>query len=120
MSDGFRDFRGRVVLIALLRIAHVAGVVGIGAAVLDRHPVAASGFLPLLVFSGIAIAVLDRWANRAWLSQVSGLAVLLKVLVLAVLMLGGLFGETAFWGLLLFSVAVAHAPGRWRHRRLLG
>lgn len=120
MSEDFRDFRGRVVLIALLRIAHVVGVVGIGAAVLDRHPVAESGFLPLLIVSGVAIAALDQWSNRTWLTQSSGLAVLLKVLVLAALLLAGFFGEAAFWGLLLFSVAVAHAPGRWRHRRLLG
>lgn len=120
MSGGFRDFRGRVALIGLLRIAHVAGVVGVGAAVLDGRAVAADGFLFLLVASGGAIAALDAWAKRAWLGQLSGLAILAKAGLLAALVLAGIFGAAAFWGLLAFSVAAAHAPARLRHRRILG
>lgn len=120
MSGGFRDFRGRVALIALLRVAHVAGVVGVGAALLDGRPPAAGGFLMVLVASGAAIAVLDAWSNRAWVVQASGLAILAKMGLLAALLVADAFGAAAFWGLLAFSVAAAHAPGRVRHRRLLG
>lgn len=118
MSGSLRDFRGRVALIGLLRIAHVAGVVGVGAAVLDGRP--PDGFLFLLVASGGAIAALDAWSKRAWLGQFSGLAILAKAAVLAALVLAGIFGAAAFWGLLAFSVAAAHAPARLRHRRLFG
>ncbi len=120
MSGGFRDFRGRVALIGLLRIAHVVGVVGVGAALLDGRPLAADGFLLVLVASGGAIAVLDAWSNQAWFVQASGLAILAKMAVVATLVFAEAFGATAFWSLLAFSVAAAHAPGRIRHRRLLG
>lgn len=118
-GDGFRDFPGRVALIGLLRIVHAAGVVGVGAALLDGHAATAAGvFLLALVASGLAIALLDRWANRAYFRQASGLAVLLKATLLAGLSLAASFGAPAFWGFLVFSVAIAHAPGRVRHRRL--
>ncbi|HEX8962294.1 MAG TPA: hypothetical protein VF801_04760 [Rhodocyclaceae bacterium] len=117
-SGDFRDFPGRVALIGLLRIGHVAGVVGVGAAVL-RGEAATGPFLVLLVACGLAIAVLDRWSNRAYLRQISGLAVMLKAGLLIVLAAFAAFGALAFWGFLVFSVAIAHAPGRVRHRRVV-
>lgn len=114
----FRDFPGRVAVIALLRIGHVAGVVGVGAAVLHGEP-ATGAFLALLVGGGLGIALLDRWSNRAYLRQVSGVTVLLKTALLAALLASAAFDAGAFWSLLVFSVAVAHAPGRWRHRRFI-
>lgn len=118
-ADGFRNFPGRVALIGLLRVAHVAGVVGVGATVLAGHAATAAGaFLAALVASGLAIALLDAYANRAYFRQVSGLAVLAKAALVAALGLTALFGAWAFWSLLCFSVLLAHAPGRIRHRRL--
>jgi hypothetical protein len=117
-SGNFRDFPGRVALIGLLRIGHVVGVVGVGAAVLHGEAVAGP-FLALLVASGLGIAALDRWSNRAFLKQVSGLAVLLKIALLLAFAASATFGATAFWSLLIFSVAIAHAPGRVRHRRIV-
>lgn len=117
-SADFRDFPGRVGLIALLRIGHVAGIVGVGAALLHGEA-AAGSFLRLLLASGLGIAVLDRWSNRAYLKQVSGLIVLLKIAALTALMAFAAFDATAFWCLLILSVVAAHAPGRWRHRRVV-
>jgi hypothetical protein len=116
-ADGYRDFPGRVALIGLLRIGHVAGVVGLGAALLHGEP-ASGPVLSLLIGSGLGIALLDRWSNRSYLKQVSGLAVLLKAALLAALAALGGLGPIAFWGLLIFSVAIAHAPGRLRHRKV--
>lgn len=116
-SGDFRDFPGRVALIGLLRIGHVAGVVGVGAAVL-RGDAAVGIFVLMLIVSGAGIALLDRWSNGAYLKQVSGLAVLLKAALLAALAAFGAFGAPAFWALLIFSVAIAHAPGRVRHRKI--
>jgi len=117
-GEDFRDFPGRRLLIALLRIGHVAGVVGVGAAVL--HGEAVTGvFLSLLGGSGLGIALLDAYADRAYLRQTNGLAVMLKAALLAMLLAFAAFGPAAFWGLLILSVAVAHAPGRVRHRKLV-
>ncbi|HEX8987384.1 MAG TPA: hypothetical protein VF816_05445 [Rhodocyclaceae bacterium] len=117
-SGDHRDFPGRVALIALLRVGHVAGVVGLGSALLHGEP--PTGAFPLLlVVAGLGIALLDSWSNRAYLRQVSGLAVVLKAGLLAALAALGALGSPAFWGLLVFSVVIAHAPGRVRHRRML-
>lgn len=114
----FRDFPGRVALIALLRIGHVAGVVGVGAGILGAAS-APRAFFALLVGCGLGIGLLDAYANRTYLRQASGLAVLAKTAALAALVASASFGATAFWIFLIVSVAVAHAPGRLRHRRLI-
>lgn len=117
-SADFRDFPGRATLIGLLRIGHVAGVVGVGAAVLRGE--APTGAFPILLAAcGLGIATLDRWSNRAYLKQVSGLAVLLKIALVLALAAFAAFGAVAFWSLLVFSVAIAHAPGRVRHRKVV-
>lgn len=118
-AENRRDFFGRVLLINLLRALHLVGVVGLGAAALGIRPVSETTiFLGILVASGIFIAALDRWANSAYFCQLSGLAVLLKVLLLAgVGMLAG-FNAVLFWALLVGSVLMAHAPRWFRHRRI--
>lgn len=119
MSDAdYRDFTGRVALISLLRVVHVVGIVGLGAAMLSgRGP--GGIFLFALVASGAGVALLDRWSNRAYFRQVSGLAVLLKAVLLASLAAVGLFDVAVFWALLAFSVLIAHAPSRLRHRKVI-
>lgn len=116
-ADELRDFPGRLALIALLRVGHIAGVVGVGAAVLRREVPALWSCLLLLV-CGVAIALLDAYANRVYLRQVSGLVVLLKIALLALVVALAGVGPAVFWSFLVFSVIAAHAPGRIRHRRL--
>lgn len=115
-----RDFFGRSLLINLLRALHLVGVVGLGAAALGIRPVSeTAAFVGILIASGVLIAALDRWANPAYFFQLNGLAVLLKVLLLAgVGMLAG-FNALLFWAVLVGSVLVAHAPRRLRHRKVL-
>ena len=77
-----------------------------------------TAFAGILMVSGVFIAALDRWADPAYFLQLNGLAVLLKVLLLAgVGMLAG-FNAVLFWAVLVGSVLVAHAPRRLRHRRI--
>ena len=114
-----RDFFGRVLLINLLRALHLVGVVGLGAAALGVRPVSeTTAFAGILIASGVLIAALDRWVNPAYFFQLNGLAVLLKVLLLAgVAMLAG-FNSVFFWSVLVGSVLVAHAPRGIRHRKM--
>ena len=114
-----RDFSGRGLLINLLRALHLVGMVGLGAAALGVRPVSETTvFVGILMASGVFIAALDRWADPAYFFQLNGLAVLVKVLLLAgVGMLAG-FNAVLFWAVLVGSVLVAHAPRRLRHRRI--
>ena len=118
-AQNHRDFPGRVLLINLLRALHLVGVVGLGAAALGVRPVAeTTTFAGILMASGIFIAVLDRCSNPAYFSQMNGLVVLLKVLLLAGFWMLADFSAVLFWALLAGSVLMAHAP-RWiRHRKI--
>jgi len=114
-----RDFPGRVLLISLLRVLHVIGVVGSGAVLLGARPLAASNVYALvLVGSGMSIVLLDSWANPDYFRQISGLAILLKVLLLATtIWLVGLL-TPVFWAVLVGSILISHAPRWLRHRQL--
>lgn len=112
-----RDFRGRLLLLSLLRVAHLVGVVGSGAVLLGAQPLAGSeAYALVLVGSGLGILLLDRWTNPDHLRQVSGLGILLKIALLsATVLLAGLI-EPVFWAVLVGSVLLTHAPRRVRHR----
>lgn len=118
-AENRRDFYGRSLLINLSRALHLVGVIGLGAAALGVRTVSeTTAYVGVLVASGVLIAALDRWANPAYFCQLSGLAVVLKVLLLAgVGMLAG-FNAMLFWALLVGSVLMAHAPRWLRHRKL--
>ncbi len=111
------SFRGRSLLINLLRTVHVAAMVGCGAGILSGAPFAnGNGYAIALLGSGVAILFLDRSGNPNYFHQLDGLAVPVKLLVLGTVTL--LLGPVpAFWVVLVISVMVSHAPGRWRHWR---
>ena len=119
-EDGRRDFPGRLLLLSLLRVAHLVGVVGSGAVLLGAQPLAGSGIYALvLVCSGMGIVLLDCWTNPDYLRQVSGLGILLKLLLLAAAVLLAGLVEPVFWAVLVGSVLLSHAPRRLRHRMVL-
>lgn len=115
-----RDFRGRVLLLSLLRVAHLVGVVGSGAVLLGAQPLAGSeAYALVLVGSGLGILLLDRWTNPDYLRQVSGLGILLKISLLSITVLLAGLVEPVFWAVLVGSVMLTHAPRRVRHRQIL-
>lgn len=106
---------------SLLRMLHLAGMVGVGAGLLAAGPMSgADGFVILLVASGVAMVALDLWANPQYLSQAAGLAILVKLGLLLWYLLDALQRPWLFWLILGVSSLAAHAPARLRHRRLLG
>ena len=129
-DDDYRDFPGRALLISLFRIGHVAGLVGVAAWVLGSQDLAATGaaampvyvhgsaFAFLMVGSGLGMLAVDGWANPAHFRQVNGLAVVLKLFLVALMVLWSEARLFLFWSILVYSVAISHAPGRIRHRRL--
>lgn len=115
--SGYRDFPGRRWLVVVLRAAHLAGVVGVGAGLLAGQG-AAPGFVPLMVLSGVAMALLDAWANPVWLRELAGLSLLVKFALLGWFVVDDANRPLLFWLILVFSVIFAHAPASFRHRRL--
>ena len=115
--SGYRDFPGRRWLVVVLRAAHLAGVVGVGAGLLAGQG-AAPGFVQLMVLSGVAMALLDAWANPVWLRELAGLSLLVKFALLGWFVVDDASRPLLFWLILVFSVIFAHAPASFRHRRL--
>lgn len=112
-----RDFAGRRLLLSLLRVLHIVGLAGLSAALLAQAP-GASRWGLLMLGTGVSIAALDRWSDRYYFHQVKGLTVLGKIALVAALSTWPGVQLPLFWFLLVFSVAMSHAPGRIRHRRV--
>lgn len=116
-EDGHRDFRGRGLLINVLRVFHIAGLAGISAVVLADMG-GASRWGGLMLVSGLGIVALDAWANPFYFRQAKGLGTLLKIALVMLLVVWEAGRVPLFWFVLAFSVALSHAPARLRHRQL--
>lgn len=116
-ADGHRDFPGRGVLINLLRIGHLVGLAGVSAVVL-AGVAGARTWGAVMLISGLGIVALDAWANPSYFRQAKGIGTLLKIALVLLLVVWEAGRLPLFWFVLAFSVALSHAPGRLRHRRL--
>lgn len=119
-DDEHRDFGGRRLLLSVLRVLHIVGLAGLSAALLGNagNPGAAAPWGELMAVTGLSIVALDRWSDRHYFHQVKGLAALLKIALVLLLISVELLRLPLFWFMLVFSVAMSHAPGRIRHRRV--
>ncbi len=116
-DDTHRDFRGRGLLINVLRVLHIAGLAGISTVVLAGAGGAAQWGATMLI-SGLGIVALDAWANPSYFRQAKGLGTLLKIGLVLLLVVWEAGRQPLFWFILAFSVALSHAPGWLRHRKL--
>lgn len=113
-----RDFAGRRVLLSALRVLHMVGLAGFAGALLGHAGHAGTWGL-VMAASGLAIIGLDRWSDPTYLRQVKGVSALLKLVLAVVLVTVEPLRLPLFWAMIVFSVAMAHAPGSIRHRRVL-
>ncbi len=116
-----RTFSGKRWVDIGLRCAHLVGVAGVGGGFLltlgqDQWLT----FWHLTLVSGVLLSLLYLWSSAAWLLQVKGLAIIFKLVLLALAL-----GEPTWRGTLLIAIIVlsgliAHAPGRIRGLRWCG
>lgn len=105
---------GRWVNIAL-RSLHLVGVAGVGGGVF--FDLEAARWLPfwyLTLGSGLGLAGLYLWGTLAWLGRLTGLAVLVKLALLALALRMPAWRAELFVLVILISGVVAHAPGAVR------
>ncbi|HSQ73587.1 MAG TPA: hypothetical protein VLM87_14325 [Rubrivivax sp.] len=98
----------------LLRSLHLAGVVWLGAAVLGA-PTGHRGAALLVLGSGALMLVMDLRAGRIALREVAGVAVLVKLVLVAWMVLDARHAVLIFWALVLGSAVTSHAPKGFRH-----
>jgi hypothetical protein len=119
--DPPRDFRLRRELKILFRAVHVlCAALLLGAVVHDAPAGEQQRALWLVVGSGLSILALDLYETAAFLLQVRGLVLLVKLLGVAALpwLEGGRVLLLA--ALILVSVVSSHAPSKLRYFVLIG
>jgi hypothetical protein len=110
-----RTFAGERWVNITLRSLHLVGVAGIGGGFF--FDLDAARWLPfwyLTLGSGLGLAALYLWGTLAWLGQIKGLAVLVKLLLLALALRVPAWRAELFMLVILLSSVVAHAPGALR------
>jgi hypothetical protein len=116
-----RDFSGRRAWKIVLRAFHVlfSGVV-LGGYVLAPSSDQPQGWFAAALVSGIVLLAVDLHESAAFLLQVRGLVILIKVGLLAAL---PVLGSAAAWvlcGITLVSAVSSHAPSKFRYFLLVG
>lgn len=101
------------------RTAHLAAMVGLGAALLGA-PVPAGPMALAVVISGALLLAQELWARRLALRELAGAVVVVKLLAAAFVAWEPEYGAAVFWALLVVSSLSSHAPKHWRHRPLRG
>lgn len=118
-SARIRDFRGRRWAVVALRSLHLVGVVLIGCALLTAdtsdHRVAAA----LTLVSGLAMYGLEVWSKPRHAVELAGLFIPLKLCGVTAMIALPQSAALLFWVLLVTSSIVSHAPGSFRHIRML-
>jgi len=97
-----------------LRSAHLVGVTLLGATLLGA-PVPFGAALTLA--SGLGLLASELIDGRIALTELAGAVVLLKLALVAAMWAWPAAGVPLFWGLLVVSAVVSHAPKGLRHWR---
>lgn len=115
-----RTFPGERWVNITLRCLHLVGVAGIGGGFLfDLEPTRWLAFWHLTLASGVLLSLLYLWGSALWLVQLKGLAIVLKVLLLAVAVGVPAWRSEVFILVIVLSGVIAHAPGEVRGFRLV-
>ena len=99
----------------VLRTAHLAGVVWLGAALLGAPVGAGGGWLTLL--SGLGLFASELVDRRISPTELAGAVVLAKLVAVASMLAWPAAAPGLFWTLLVVSAISAHAPKPLRHWR---
>lgn len=99
----------------LLRTAHLAGVVWLGAALLGAPVGSGGGWLTLL--SGLGLFASEWVDGRISPRELAGAVVLAKLVAVAAMLAWPAAALPLFWAVLVTSALSSHAPKGLRHWR---
>lgn len=114
------DVPGRRWVMVALRTVHLVAVIALGALLLGAPALpgwSAAWVAGAVLGSGLAMLALDLLAHCDYLRTVAGITVLLKLLLAAILAIAP--EPLWFWGAVVLSAVVSHAPARVRHLRVI-
>ena len=110
-----RNVPGGRWLSVALRALHLVGVVWLGAAV-HGAPLAATGVGAFVFATGVALFVLDLFTYPHHLKEVAGLAVFVKLALVAGIIAIEPARLPLFWAVVAWSAIFSHAPANFRHQ----
>jgi hypothetical protein len=116
IKQGKRNFPGRRWLSISFRSLHLVGVVMLGAALLTNGEHDSAGGLVLV--SGLAIYGLDLWCKPRYFGELASFVILVKLLLVGSMLVFPAAAVPLFWGLIVGSSLVSHAPSHLRHIRI--
>ncbi|MCB1956669.1 MAG: hypothetical protein KDG55_13390 [Rhodocyclaceae bacterium] len=99
-----------------LRAMHTASVILLGSALLNDHP--AGSAVAAVLGTGGALFALDLWNFPRHIFELSALAVLVKLLLVALMPFEPAWQVPLFWIIVLWSGVFSHAPATLRHLRI--
>lgn len=102
----------------VLRGLHLVAVIVLGAALLGA-PLASDGAVIGLWTTGLAMLASDTWSKPSHLREVSGFAVLIKVVLVGWMAADEASRPLLFWFVVAGSAVFAHAPAKFRHAVLI-
>jgi hypothetical protein len=102
----------------VLRGLHLIAVIFLGASLLGA-PVAGALAVVGVAASGFAMLALDIWKKPGHLREAAGLAVVVKLFLLAGMAMSVSWRPVLFWLIVAGSAIFAHAPASFRHAVLL-
>jgi len=115
-KPGKRDFPGRRWLGIGLRSVHLVGVVMLGLALQGGGEQATAGSLVLV--TGLLIHGLDLWSSPKHFGDLASVFIMLKLLLVGAMLAFPAAAIPLFWGLVVVSSLVSHAPAHDRHIRI--
>lgn len=114
-ASDYRSFPGKSPVVNLLRALHLIGVVGLGASVLGGGAQrVCDGYCLLVLVSGAGILALDIWSSPAYLLQVKGMGMAVKLGLILWMALDAGHRIELFWTVVALSSLFTHASGRLR------
>lgn len=103
----------------VLRGLHLIAVIFLGAALLGAS-ISTERAVPAVVLTGVAMFVVDIFKKPGHLREVAGVAVLVKLILVAWMAADADARPALFWLIVAASAVFAHAPARFRHAALFG
>ncbi|HEY6897399.1 MAG TPA: hypothetical protein VI279_09050 [Rhodocyclaceae bacterium] len=100
-----------------LRGGHMMAVIALGGACLGA-PLPLESLAYATLGSGLALLLLELWADQVSLREAAGAATLLKLGLVGLMPLLPAWRLPLFWLIVGWSVIFSHAPKTWRHASL--
>jgi len=113
-----RSIPGQRWLSVLLRGLHLVAVIVLGAALLGA-PVASDHAVLGLWTTGLVMLALDTWSKPSHLRETSGVALLVKLVLVGWMAFDESSRALLFWLVVVGSGVFAHAPAKFRHAMLI-